>query len=88
MGTPHRGTADITSQGMMYEIIAQDPECFIEDSVLDALRTESDTLSSVRKEFVDLCKHEDVKMPLVCFYEQKITSVGRIIGQSGMKVII
>lgn len=88
MGTPHRGTADITSQGMMYAIIAQEPECFIEASVLEALSTESDTLASVRKEFVDLCKHEDVKLPLVCFYEQKITSVGRIIGNSGMKVIV
>lgn len=86
MGTPHRGTASIASQGKMYAIIAQDPECFIEDSVLEALRTESDALISTRKEFVDLCKHEDVKLPLVCFYEQKTTSVGRIIGKSGMKV--
>lgn len=86
MGTPHRGTADITSQGMMYAIIAQEPECFIDPAVLEALRTESDTLTSVRKEFVDLCKHEDVNLALVCFYEQKITSVGRIIGNPGMKV--
>ena len=86
LGTPHRGTGKITSQSMMYSIIAQDPQCPIEPAVLESLKSESDVLIDVRNDFMKLCTREEVAISIVCFFEQKSTNVGSIIGAENMNV--
>lgn len=86
LGTPHRGTGDITSQGMMDAIIEQYSQCQIEEAVLQSLKSENERLNDVRKDFLELCTRSRGKLELVCFYEQKSTGVGRIIGVDSMSV--
>ncbi|MCJ1397245.1 hypothetical protein MMC11_000437 [Xylographa trunciseda] len=60
----------------------------MEPTILEVLKTGSDVLIDVRKDLVVLCNQKDVKMSLVYFFEQKPTSVGRIIGVNGRKEFV
>lgn len=43
-------------------------------------------LNEVRSDFVELCVRTRGKLEIVCFYEQKRTSVGEIIGVDPVRV--
>ena len=86
LGTPHRGTGHITSTGMKETLNerhahVEDYSLAIEDSVLETLLSQSPMLDDVRREFVDTWIASHGRNGLVCFYEQKATIVGKIIGQ-------
>jgi hypothetical protein len=86
MGTPHRGTGSITSNGLVYAAIASDPSLQVDDTVLKALMYGNDTLMDVSNEFVSLCNAPGAAISLCCFFEQRPTKVGRIIGNSNLQV--
>ena len=86
LATPHRGTGHWTATGMkdtLNERNAQseDYSLPIEDSVLETLKAQSPMLDYVRSEFVKIWTASHGGEGLVCFYEQKATTVGRIIGE-------
>jgi len=84
MGTPHHGTGSITSQGLMYSVIAEGMH--VEDSVLKALSTGDEALGDALKEFMRLVNVQTARIQICCFFEQKQTSVGTIIDDASLKV--
>jgi hypothetical protein len=84
MGTPHRGTGSITSQTLLYTVIAAEVER--EDYVLRSLSGDNETLVDVVSEFAVLANDDTVRLNIMCFFEQKSTAVGRIVGDASMKV--
>ena len=86
LGTPHRGTGDMTSRGMLDTMIQQYSQVRIEDAVLESLNAENESLNDIRREFVKICTLSRGRLHIVCFYEQKSTRVGRIIGVESMRV--
>ena len=88
MGTPHRGTGAITSNGLVYAAIASNPSLRVEDSVLKALESDNDLLMVVFDDFISLCNSREVEMSLCCFFEQRSTAVGKIIGNYILEVFL
>jgi hypothetical protein len=86
MGTPHRGTGSITSTGLLYAAIASDPSLRVDGTVLKALEGGNDISMDVLDEFMSICNAPTVEMSLCCFFEQRPTSVGRVIGNEKLKV--
>ena len=86
MGTPHRGTGVITSKGLVYAAIASNPSLRIDDTVLKALESGNDVFINVLNEFILLCNSPAVNIFLYCFFEQRPTAVGRIIGNNILEV--
>jgi hypothetical protein len=84
MGTPHRGTGSITSQTLLYTVIAAEVET--EDYVLRNLSGDNETLVDVVSEFAELANAATARPKIVCFFEKKSTAVGRIVGDASMKV--
>ena len=84
LGTPHHGTGEITSSGLMYKAIASAPSLHVEGAVLKNIEKGSEVLTSIHSEFMILCNRNDFK--ICCFFEQKITDVGVIINQAGLRV--
>jgi len=84
MGTPHRGTGSITSQALLYRAIAAKLE--VQDSVLNSLTVGNEALNDVLTEFTRLVNAPAVRLQIICFYEQKPTTVGRIVGDASLKV--
>ena len=64
----------------MDAIIEQYVECQIEDDVLRSLQSKNEMLNEVRSDFVELCVRTRGKLEIVCFYEQKRTSMGKSLG--------
>ena len=85
LGTPHRGTGEITSSGLMLRLIASAPELHIESAVLDTVQQNSDVLKNLHDEFLIVYKH---KVEMCCFFEQKSTEVGVIINERGYRVCL
>ena len=86
MGTPHRGTGSITSSGLLYAAIASDPSLRVDGTVLKALEYGNDVLMDVLDEFICLCNALTPGMSLCCFFEQRRTCVGRVIGNMELEV--
>lgn len=59
LGTPHRGTGDITSKGLLCAVIASDPNLRTNGTILRALETNSETSLDVVSEFTRyaVCLH-------------------------------
>ena len=76
----------MTSQGLVYVAIASDPSLHVDDTVLRALIYGNDILMDVLKEFISLCNAPGVDISLCCFFEQRPTKVGRIIGNNHLEV--
>jgi hypothetical protein len=83
LGTPFRGTGEIIAQGLLH--IAAVADCHVQAAVLEHLKQEDASLKFVVQEFTRLCR-EDNSPKIVCFYEQKETNVGRIVGDSSLRV--
>jgi hypothetical protein len=88
LGTPHRGTGAITSKGLVYAAIASNPSLRIDDTVLKALESGNDMLMDILNEFILLCNSPAVEMSLCCFFEQRSTAVGKIIGNYILEVFL
>ena len=84
LGTPFRGTGEITAQGLLHAAVAANSD--VQPAVLDHLKREDASLNYVVQEFTRLCKDVSVHLNVVCFYEQKETKVGRIVGESALRV--
>ncbi len=84
MGTPHHGTGQYISKGMMYEVIGAG--LHVEKSVLKALSYGNGVLVDVVTEFTSLCSDENVRLDMCCIIEQRSTRVGQILGTSDQKV--
>lgn len=84
LGTPFRGTGEITTQGLLHAAVAANSD--VQPAVLDHLKREDASLNYVVQEFTRLCKDASVHLNVVCFYEQKETKVGRIVGESALRV--
>ena len=83
LGTPHRGTGDITSSGLMLRLIASAPDLHIEGAVLKNVEQSSEVLKNLHTEFLIVYKN---KVQICCFFEQKSTEVGVIINETGYRV--
>ena len=88
MGTPHRGTGSITSNGLLYAAIASDPSLRVDGTVLKALEYGNDVLMDVLNEFISMCNEPSLAISLCCFFEQRPTSVGRVIGNKKLEVCL
>jgi hypothetical protein len=86
MGTPHRGTGSITSQALLYRVIAAKME--VQESVLNSLTVGNEALNDVLSEFTRLVNAPAVRLQIICFFEQKPTTVGRIVGDATLKVSV
>lgn len=76
----------MTSKGLVYAAIASDPSLRVNDTVLRALEYGNDILIDVLYEFTSLCNAPGVDISLCCFFQQRPTKVGRIIGNNHLKV--
>ena len=76
----------MTSKGLVYAAIASDPSLQVDDTVLRALMYGNDILMDVLNEFISLCNAPGVDISLCCFFEQRPTKVGRIIGNNHLEV--
>jgi len=88
MGTPHRGTGSATSKGLVFAAVASDPSLQVDDTVLRALICGNDVLMDVLDEFISLCNAPGAGISLFCFFEQRPTKVGRIIGSNHLEVFV
>ena len=86
MGTPHRGTGSITSSGLFYALVASNPELQVDRTVLKTLEYGNELITKVFENFVSICNSPVVKISLCCLFEQRLTVVGRIIGNNNLKV--
>lgn len=76
MGTPHRGTGSIESQGVLRAAVASNNTIVRTDgTILRALRSSDDTLMDVVSELTQLCNLSALAVPILCFYEQRSTLV-------------
>lgn len=84
MGTPHRGT-DVF-EALMYRAIAAQVE--VHDSLLRAMsKTDKDRIDT-HEEFMRLVNVPNAPVQICCFFEQKTTTIGRIVGDASMKVAV
>ena len=82
LGTPFRGTHDSLSQG---EILTSAYEHFTESPVygenLSILRAGGESLTDLVDNYLRIARQS--KMPkIACFYEQKASPVGKILGKN------
>jgi hypothetical protein len=73
--------------GLVYAAIASDPSLQVDNTVLRALIYGNDILMDVLNEFISLCNAPGVSISLCCFFEQRSTKVGRIIGNNRLEVV-
>ncbi|KAL8739836.1 MAG: hypothetical protein Q9190_007399, partial [Brigantiaea leucoxantha] len=86
MGTPHRGTGGITSKILLSTLVKENPNIRVDDTILRSLRRDDDALIKTQKDFTVMCKDPNIKLDMVCFFEQQETKVGKIIHKKGMEV--
>ncbi|KAK5441925.1 hypothetical protein LTS15_011190 [Exophiala xenobiotica] len=67
------------SKGLMFAAIASNPELHVEGKVLEILEYGNDTLVDTLDEFMSVSRESAVQ--LSCFWEQKITNIGVVIGE-------
>jgi len=79
LGTPHRGTGSLTSEGLACAVSRENPDLYIDTSVLQTIKAGSEVTTDLLQEFTSLCS--STMTPICCFFEQQRTKVGRIIQQ-------
>jgi hypothetical protein len=90
LGTPFRGGGTITSEQMISTIMAN-PELkenglSIQPRILDLLKGDSEQLIVHVKEFSRLCTTQKDWIKCHCFFEERETPVGIVIGHGNLKV--
>ncbi|MCJ1465981.1 hypothetical protein MMC07_004600 [Pseudocyphellaria aurata] len=79
LGTPHRGTSDTMSRGLLLFLISAEQKVKVDGTILHALEQENPSLNDTLNEFTTLCNAKNVK--LCCFFEQRKTKVWKIVGE-------
>ncbi|KAF4950035.1 hypothetical protein FGADI_8481 [Fusarium gaditjirri] len=81
LGTPHQGVADgvLSTQGHIYQSILAS-KLHVEPNILASVERNNDVLKSVVHNFTRRVHHIARRLEIFCFYEQKITNVGAIVG--------
>ena len=88
LGTPHRGTKAFGPQSALLAAIASESDLQIEmePRVLAAMTSEGGGLLDVSDDFVNLCR--GTSLLITCFFEQRVSSLGRIVGRNDIQVSI
>ncbi|KAF4494158.1 kinesin [Fusarium agapanthi] len=81
LGTPHHGVADgvLSTQGQIYQSILAS-KLHVEPNILGSVERNSDVLKSVVHNFTRRVHNIARRPEIFCFYEQRITNVGAIVG--------
>lgn len=81
LGTPHHGVADgiLSTQGQIYQSILAS-KLHVEPNILASVERNSDVLKSVVHNFTRRIHNVTRRPEIFCFYEQRITNVGAIVG--------
>jgi hypothetical protein len=86
LGTPHRGTKSFAQESALLAAIAASSDLSqnLETGVLGTMTSESGDLLEMADDFITLCNEGG---PLIsCFYEQRASKLGIIIGKNDIKV--
>ncbi|KAI9771574.1 MAG: hypothetical protein M1839_002767 [Geoglossum umbratile] len=88
LGTPHRGSKAFLPQSDLLAAIASqsDLQSGIEPGVLGAMRSDSGATLDVAEDFADLCR--SAELLVTCFFEQRKSSLGKVIGRSDIQQFI
>jgi hypothetical protein len=88
LGTPHRGTNAFTPQSQLLAAIAaqSDLQHRIEPQVLDDLQSENGTILDVSGDFALVCGDHHRKILITCFFEQRVSNIGKIVGRNDIQV--
>lgn len=86
LGTPHRGTGAFGSQSALLAAIAAQTELYLsmESDVLDAMKAERGELLDVSEDFLKLSVRANLR--ITCFFEQRESNLGKMIGRDDIKV--
>ena len=84
MGTPHRGTGNLTSNGLLCAALQDKPDLCVDDTILQAIKTGSEVTTDLLHE-ISMLSHAS-GISLFCFFEQQPTKVGKIIGKPDLEV--
>lgn len=86
LGTPHRGTGAFGSQSALLAAIAAQTDLYLsmESEVLDAMKVERGELLDVSEDFLKLSVRENLR--ITCFFEQRESNLGKMIGRDDIKV--
>lgn len=86
LGTPHRGTGAFGSQGALLAAIAAQSALYpsMQSDVLDAMKAERGELLDVSEDFLKLSVRANIR--ITCFFEQRESNLGKMIGRDDIKV--
>ncbi|KAF2111135.1 hypothetical protein BDV96DRAFT_499788 [Lophiotrema nucula] len=88
LGTPHRGTKSFTHESALLAAIAASSDLSqnLETGILDTMTSESGALLDVADDFITLCT--DGGPMLSCFYEQRSSKLGKVVGRNDIDEFI
>jgi hypothetical protein len=91
IGTPFRGAGNLTSKQLISSIQAHESGMnemgmYIHPEILSALDHESEVLINAVNDYSTLSNYEKEWIKSYCFFEQRATPVGLIIGHPKLKV--
>jgi hypothetical protein len=88
LGTPHRGTHSFTQTSALFAAIAASSDLSrnLEIGVLDSMTSDNGALQDVTDDFVSLCA--DSGPMITCFFEQRPSKLGKIIGKNNITEFI
>ncbi|KAK6522467.1 hypothetical protein TWF281_003028 [Arthrobotrys megalospora] len=88
IGTPHQGTGNaLHSQGKIYQAIAA-TNMRTEEGILRVLEDGNETLVDVVREFTRLVNLKPAPCNIFCFFEQKSTTVGKIVKDNSIQEFV
>ncbi|KAI9689748.1 MAG: hypothetical protein M1822_009630 [Bathelium mastoideum] len=88
LGTPHRGTKSFTQESALLATIAASSDLSqnLETAVLDSMTSDNGALLDVADDFIALCV--DGGPTVSCFFEQRASKLGKVIGRSDIDEFI
>ncbi|CAH0045530.1 unnamed protein product [Clonostachys solani] len=88
LGTPHRGSRSFTPESALLAAIAasSDLSKHLETNVLDTMTSDTGSLLDVSDDFITLCIDGGPKIS--CFFEQRSSKLGKVIGRTDMTEFI
>ena len=85
IGTPHRGS-DAVSKASLFAAVASHTSLQADGTILKMLEAENDALLDLLDNFVTLCNSPEAHLRIVCFFEQRTTCIGKVIGIKTIRV--
>lgn len=88
LGTPHRGSDSFTRESALLKHIAasSDMSKHLDTNILEAMTSTYGDLLDVADDFINFCAEGGPR--IACFYEQRSSRIGKIIGKNEITVII